>query len=82
MVIGQDVKTEMEPLGRYFAPRRYLERRRVAGAPSPDMTRAWLAESQQRLDADLTWLNATRVRLHETLVALDRSVASASSDTE
>ncbi len=82
LAIGQDVKTEMEPLGRHFAPRRYLERRRVAGAPAPDMTRAWLAERQQRLDADRVWLNTTRVRLHEAMTALDRAIADAASDTE
>lgn len=81
LVMGQDIKTEMEPLGRYFAPRRYLERRRVAGAPAPDMTRAWLAESQQRIDKDAAWIAATRVRLHEALIALDRAVADAASET-
>lgn len=82
LVIGQDVKTEMEPLGRYFAPRRYLERRRVAGSPSPDMTRAWLAESQTRLEEDRAWLAGERDRLERTMAALSQAIADAASEPD
>lgn len=82
LVIGQDVKTEMEPLGRYFAPRRYLERRRVAGAPSPDMTRAWLAESQRQLDADRAWLDAERDRLEAVVDALNQAITDAAAEED
>lgn len=42
LVIGQELKVEMETLGRYLAPRRYIERRDVLGSPKADRTRMWL----------------------------------------
>jgi argininosuccinate lyase len=42
LVIGRELKVEMETLGRWFAPRRFLERRLVEGSPAPAKTREWL----------------------------------------
>src|SRR5699024_8978440 len=52
MVIGQELKVEMETLGRYIAPRRYIERRDVLGSPKADRTRAWLERVEERLHQD------------------------------
>lgn len=60
MTIGREIKVEMETLGRFLAPRRYIERRQVTGSPAPDMTRAWLDTEAGLLDADRTWLEITR----------------------
>lgn len=48
MVIGRDLKVEMETLGRWFAPRRFLERRLVEGSPAPSKTREWLETEAER----------------------------------
>lgn len=82
MVMGQDVKTEMEPLGRYFAPRRYLERRRVAGAPAPDMTRAWLVDSESHVQSDRAWLNGEHGRIDRAMTALSQAVADAADEAD
>lgn len=62
MVIGQELKVEMETLGRYIAPRRFIERRDVLGSPAPERTRQWLATERERLDADRSWAAARRQR--------------------
>lgn len=57
MVIGQELKVEMETLGRYIAPRRFIERRDVLGSAKADRTRDWLqrvAEGIERDRAELT----------------------------
>ncbi len=48
LVIGRELKVEMETLGRWFAPRRFLERRLVEGSPAPSKTRAWLEQEATR----------------------------------
>ncbi|MBA2759476.1 MAG: hypothetical protein H0U38_07270 [Chloroflexia bacterium] len=54
MVIGRELKVEPETLGRWLAPRRFLERRLVEGSPAPSMTREWIegerAANQQVMD--------------------------------
>ena len=55
MVIGRELKVEMETLGRYLAPRRFIERRDVLGSPAPERTRAWLASERTRLQGDKAW---------------------------
>jgi argininosuccinate lyase len=54
LVIGRELKVEMETLGRWFAPRRFLERRLVEGSPAPARTRQWLEREagEQRRMAD------------------------------
>ncbi len=48
LVIGRELKVEMETLGRWFAPRRFLERRLVEGSPAPSKTREWLETEAER----------------------------------
>jgi argininosuccinate lyase len=48
LVIGRELKVEPETLGRWFAPRRFLERRLVEGSPAPAMTREWLEAELSR----------------------------------
>jgi argininosuccinate lyase len=58
LVIGRELKVEMETLGRWFAPRRFLERRLVEGSPAPARTREWLeqeAAEQRRLSDTITF---------------------------
>ena len=62
MVIGRELKVEMETLGRYLAPRRFIERRDVLGSPAPERTRAWLASERSRLEADRAWAAAQVTR--------------------
>jgi argininosuccinate lyase len=75
MVIGRELKVEMETLGRYLAPRRFLERRQVLGAPSPDKTREWLAIERERLATDRAWADAQRTRWSEAVGRLDAARA-------
>lgn len=56
LVLGRELKVEMETLGRWFAPRRFLERRLVEGAPAPSKAREWLGQEssdQQRMAEDI-----------------------------
>jgi len=65
MVIGRELKVEMETLGRWFAPRRFLERRLVEGSPAPSKTREWIekerAVNQQAIDG----IASRRLRIRE-----------------
>lgn len=79
MVIGQEIKVEMETLGRYLAPRRFIERRDVLGSPAPGRTRAWLASERSRLDGDRAWAKEQSTRWD---TALDALVAMIESDEE
>lgn len=51
-VIGQELKVEMETLGRYLAPRRFIERRDVLGSPAPDRMRSYLADAATIAETD------------------------------
>lgn len=71
MVIGRELKVEMETLGRYLAPRRFIERRDVLGSPAPDRTRAWLADERSRLEADRSWVAGRSRHWESALAALE-----------
>ncbi len=71
MVIGRELKVEMETLGRYLAPRRFIERRDVLGSPAPERTRAWLADERSRLDADRASIADQSTRWEKALSALE-----------
>lgn len=70
MIIGREIKVEMESLGRFLAPRRYIERRQVTGSPAPKMTRAWLADERSKLEGDREWLRQTRTGIDSAIDAL------------
>ncbi|HEV2127705.1 MAG TPA: hypothetical protein VGR22_03710, partial [Thermomicrobiales bacterium] len=70
LVMGRELKVEMETLGRWFAPRRFLERRLVEGSPAPSKTREWLEgeAANQRRVADAFAGRQRRMREAETAV--------------
>lgn len=70
MVIGRELKVEIETLGRYLAPRRFIERRDVLGSPAPERTRVWLRSERSRLDADRAWAREQAGRWDAALGAL------------
>jgi argininosuccinate lyase len=82
MVIGRELKVEMETLGRYLAPRRFIERRTVTGSPAPDMTRDWLQVERERVVSDRAWADQQRVRWTRATDALAGALASAATEIE
>lgn len=83
MIIGREVKVEIESLGRFLAPRRYIERRQVTGSPAPEMTRAWLAGERSALTGDRQWLVHAQREIDaavDVLVTSTNEAASESSD--
>lgn len=80
MVIGREVKVEIESLGRYLAPRRFLERRQVAGSPAPAMVREWLTEEHASHDQHRQWLDIRRGHLAERVDAVSAAIAEAASE--
>jgi argininosuccinate lyase len=67
LVIGRELKVEPETLGRWFAPRRFLERRLVEGSPAPAKTREWLENEtdRNRRTAEAVAARITRTRAAE-----------------
>jgi argininosuccinate lyase len=82
MVIGRELKVEMETLGRYLAPRRFIERRNVLGSPAPERTRAWLRDERHRLADDRAWVDAQRSRWNAALDALEAGIATTAAETD
>lgn len=82
LVIGRELKVEMETLGRWFAPRRFLERRLVEGSPAPSKTREWLeAETARNRDAS-DRVASRRLRIREAEAAVRRWIEDRASDSE
>lgn len=80
LVVGQEVGVEIERLGSYLAPRRFIEKRTVLGGPAPAAIREYLALERERLAEDYVWLAAKQrrialaaenieIRTHEILTA-------------
>jgi argininosuccinate lyase len=63
LVIGRELGIEIERLGAYLAPRRFIEKRTVLGGPAAPAVREYLALEQNRLDADRRWLEEKRRRI-------------------
>jgi argininosuccinate lyase len=74
MVIGRELKVELETISRYLAPRRFLERRTATGSPSAPATRAYLDQETIRLGQDQRWLTNTRERLDGVERSLRRAI--------
>ncbi len=72
--IGRELGVEIERLGAFLAPRRFLERRTALGAPSPAATRDWLELERTRVLADERWREETANRIREALAGLEREV--------
>jgi argininosuccinate lyase len=77
LTIGREIKVEMETLGRFLAPRRYIERRQVTGSPAPDQARAWLAGERTRLAGHRQWLVDTSATVDAAMDALEATIQTA-----
>jgi len=71
-VIGRELGIEFETLGRFLAPRRFVERRTATGAASPAATRAYLELERARLAADVAWREDALARLAQADADLAR----------
>jgi argininosuccinate lyase len=70
--VGRELGIEIERLGAYLAPRRFIEKRTLLGGPAPTAIRDHLAQERTRLDEDFRWLEAKRRRI--ALAAENRSI--------
>ena len=82
LVIGQELKVEMEPLGRYIAPRRYIERRGVLGSPQADRTRAWLETVEASIQRDDNALHSRRERWNQSAEAISSLLSESAESPE
>lgn len=82
LVIGQELKVEMEPLGRFLAPRRYIERRSVLGSPQADRTRAWLENVAASIQRDDEEIHARRARWSEAAYVISSLLAESAESSE
>ena len=82
MVIGQELKVEMETLGRYIAPRRYIERRDVLGSPKADRTREWLASVDTSITASTDMIAERKTRWQEARAGIDQVLAESARSEE
>jgi argininosuccinate lyase len=63
VTIGRELGIELERLGAYLAPRRFIEKRTVLGGPAPATVREYLATARAALAADQTWLEEKQRRI-------------------
>lgn len=63
LTVGRELGVEIERLGAYLAPRRFIERRAVLGGPAPATIREHFAQERSRLGDDDRWWNAKRHRI-------------------
>lgn len=65
LVIGRELGVEIERLGGYLAPRRFIEKRSVQGGPAPVAVRELLDIESQRVARDQSDLEARQRRIAE-----------------
>jgi argininosuccinate lyase len=63
VTIGRELGIEIERLGAYLAPRRFIEKRTVLGGPAAPAIREYLALARGSLEADQEWLAEKRRRI-------------------
>jgi len=63
LVIGRELGVEIERLGAYLAPRRFIEKRSVLGGPAPTSIRDYIESARQRLSVDRRWLEERQRRI-------------------
>jgi argininosuccinate lyase len=63
LIIGRELGIEVERLGAYLAPRRFIEKRQVLGGPAAPTVREYLQLERERLKADRRWLEEKRRRI-------------------
>lgn len=61
--VGRELGIEIERLGAYLAPRRFIEKRAVLGGPAPATIREHLTQEKTRLEEDARWSEAKRRRI-------------------
>lgn len=77
LVLGRELRVEFEAISRYLAPRRFIERRGLAGGPAPATMRAYLEHARNELAQDQQWQADIAARVAESMRSL--AVASATS---
>lgn len=82
LVVGRELGVEVENLGRWLAPRRYLERRGAVGGGAPGAVRDYLALERSRLLADERWREEAVARLGAADAERERAVAAIVADAE
>ncbi len=82
LVIGQELKVEMEPLGRYIAPRRYIERRNMLGSPQADRTREWLENVESGFHRDDAEIQSRRERWNQAEKVITSLLADSAESSE
>lgn len=65
LVIGRELGVEIERLGAYLAPRRFIEKRSVQGGPAPVAVRELLDIESQRVTRDQLELETRQRRIDE-----------------
>lgn len=65
LVIGRELGVEIERLGAYLAPRRFIEKRSVQGGPAPVAVRELLDIESQRVRRDQLELEARQRRIED-----------------
>jgi argininosuccinate lyase len=63
LIIGRELGIEIERLGAYLAPRRFIEKRTVLGGPAAPAIREYLTLERGRLELDQQWLDEKRRRI-------------------
>jgi argininosuccinate lyase len=81
LVIGRELKVEVETMGRWFAPRRFLERRLVEGSPAPSKTREWLEYERSKADRVDAELASRRKQIREAEDEMRRWLAEQAAET-
>jgi argininosuccinate lyase len=66
LVIGRELGVEIERLGAYLAPRRFIEKRSTQGGPAPVAVRQQLDIESQRVTRDQLDLETRQRRIEES----------------
>ena len=82
LVIGRELGIEVENLGHWLAPRRYLERRGASGGPAPAAVRDDLTREREVLLADERWREERHGRLASAAAELERAIAEITAATD
>lgn len=82
VVLGREIKPEIEGMSRYLAPRKFIERRSAVGAAAPVSTRAWLTQEQARHDERVALAQQVRGSIESAKAALHEQVAAAATEEQ
>jgi argininosuccinate lyase len=79
-VIGRPLALAEESLRRALDPVHFVQVRRAMGGPAPEMTAAVLANLEEALERDQSWLDGEKERLALTRATLDERVRAIAGD--